>query len=413
MTSPAIRIDGLGKRYSLNARRVAGQTLREAIYGAASAPYRWLRGSGAEARGKDSHWALRDVSLEVAEGTVLGIVGRNGAGKSTLLKILARITYPTVGTAEIAGRVGSLLEVGTGFHQELTGRENVFLNGAILGMTRREIGAKLERIVEFSGVSRFLDTPLKFYSTGMYLRLAFSVAAHMETDILLVDEVLAVGDAEFQKKCLDRMRELAGQGRTVVFVSHNLPAVVHLCEKGAVLDQGRIVHYGPIEEALARYGEMMDPETADDEGEDGRGVLVGQLKLDVVKEPLTPGDPWPLRFRVRVAEPHRHVLLQLGVTTFDGKSLAADMIDSNAWPALRDRGSYLVRVKVPPLWLQPQTYSLRIKVYADRDLEHTARSYSEWLTLHVESASNHDVRGSSPLTPACEWTVERAGGSSR
>jgi lipopolysaccharide transport system ATP-binding protein len=198
-------------------------------------------------------WALRDVSFEVERGEVLGIVGRNGAGKSTLLKILTRITYPTVGAVNMTGRVGSLLEVGTGFHEELTGRENVYLNGSILGMKKREIDSKLEQIVEFSGVAKFLDTPIKFYSSGMRLRLGFAVAAHLETEILLVDEVLAVGDAEFQRRCLKKMENLHDSGRTVVFVSHNTGAVQSLCPRTLWIDQGRIRRDGNTDEVVPAY----------------------------------------------------------------------------------------------------------------------------------------------------------------
>ena len=198
-------------------------------------------------------WALRDVSFEVPEGEVLGIIGRNGAGKSTLLKILTRITTPTSGRAEIRGRVGSLLEVGTGFHPELTGRENVFLNGSVLGMKRQEIQTKFDEIVEFSGVEQFIDTPVKRYSSGMSVRLAFAVAAHLEPEILLVDEVLAVGDAEFQQRCLGRMEDLSNSGRTVVFVSHQMQAVAQLCDRAILLEKGSVVLDGPSGDVVAQY----------------------------------------------------------------------------------------------------------------------------------------------------------------
>ena len=244
----AIAVDGLSKRYRIGELQAAYGTLRESLSHVAK------RLTGQEhRRGYDEIWALQDVSFALEEGKALGVIGRNGAGKSTLLKILTRITTPTAGRAEIQGRVGSLLEVGTGFHPELTGRENVYLNGAILGMKRREIRAKLPEIAEFSGVEKFLDTPVKRYSSGMHVRLAFSVAAHFEPEIMLVDEVLSVGDAEFQARCLGRMEDIGATGRTVVFVSHQLQAVAQLCDRAILLDEGRIVMDGPSSEVVASY----------------------------------------------------------------------------------------------------------------------------------------------------------------
>lgn len=202
---------------------------------------------------KNEFWALKDINFEVKKGDVIGIIGKNGAGKSTLLKLLSQITTPTTGRIEINGRVASLLEVGTGFHPELTGRENIFLNGTILGMTRKEVQAKFDEIVAFSGIEKFIDTPVKRYSSGMYVRLAFSVAAHLEPEILVIDEVLAVGDAEFQKKCLGKMQDVAGQGRTVLFVSHNMAAVKNLCNKGIYISNGKLIYQGSIENTIESY----------------------------------------------------------------------------------------------------------------------------------------------------------------
>jgi lipopolysaccharide transport system ATP-binding protein len=246
--SVAIAVEGLSKRYRIGELQAAYGTLRESLSHVA----RRLTGQEHH-RGYEEIWALRDVSFSLEEGKALGVIGRNGAGKSTLLKILTRITTPTAGRAEIRGRVGSLLEVGTGFHPELTGREKIYLNGAILGMKRREIRAKLPEIAEFSGVEKFLDTPVKRYSSGMHVRLAFSVAAHFEPEILLVDEVLSVGDAEFQARCLGRMEDIGATGRTVVFVSHQLQAVAQLCDRALLLDEGQIVMDGPSSEVVARY----------------------------------------------------------------------------------------------------------------------------------------------------------------
>ncbi|MDQ3810282.1 MAG: polysaccharide ABC transporter ATP-binding protein, partial [Chloroflexota bacterium] len=262
----AIRVQHLSKRYRIGERE-RYRALRDTISDMASAPFRRLRRGPRLAHGSTDNtiWALRDVSLDVAPGEVLGVIGHNGAGKSTLLKILSRITEPTEGRAEVRGRVGSLLEVGTGFHPELTGRENIFLNGAILGMKRAEIVRRFDEMVAFAEVERFVDTPVKRYSSGMYLRLAFAVAAHLEPEILLVDEVLAVGDAAFQRKCLGRMGEVAREGRTVLFVSHNLPSVEKLCRRVVVVDGGRITRQGdPVECISAYLGARMAPRAAID-----------------------------------------------------------------------------------------------------------------------------------------------------
>jgi len=253
----AVRVDHLSKRYRIGHRepyRALRDTLTNAIY----APFRHIGSAARRSRSRSdssdtSIWALNDVGFEIRRGEVVGVIGRNGAGKSTLLKILSRITWPTSGRVEIHGRVGSLLEVGTGFHPELTGRENIYLNGAILGMKRREVARKFDEIVAFAEVEQFIDTPVKRFSSGMYMRLAFAVAAHLEPEILLVDEVLAVGDAAFQKKCLGKMGAVAHQGRTVIFVSHNIGAIKSLCHKGILLEQGVCTRMGPIAELADIY----------------------------------------------------------------------------------------------------------------------------------------------------------------
>lgn len=261
----AIRIENLGKRYRLGATSTMDRNLREVVGDGLRSAVRRVRGrsngGSAEAGAEDGRylWALREVSFEVGHGEVVGIIGPNGAGKSTLLKILSRITDPTEGQVEIYGRVGSLLEVGTGFHPELTGRENIYLNGAILGMRKKDIERSFDEIVAFAEIDRFLDTPVKRYSSGMYVRLAFSVAAHLDPEILIIDEVLAVGDAAFQKKCLGKMRDVAGHGRTVLFVSHNMPAVQALCSRAIVLDQGRLTFEGTSEAACRSYLERIRP----------------------------------------------------------------------------------------------------------------------------------------------------------
>lgn len=254
--TPVIEVKNLGKKYNINHQRGGYIALRDVIAGAFKSPLRYLKSKAKDATGrsKEIFWALKDVNFTVQKGEMIGIIGMNGAGKSTLLKILSQITPPATGEIKIHGRVGSLLEVGTGFHPELTGRENIFLNGAILGMPKKEIVEKFDRIVEFSGVEKFLDTPVKYYSSGMYVRLAFSVAAHMEPDILIVDEVLAVGDAEFQKKCLGKMEQVTKEeGRTVLFVSHNLITVQNLCTRTILLENGQVKAIGKTDEVIEQY----------------------------------------------------------------------------------------------------------------------------------------------------------------
>ncbi len=257
MSNPAIIVDQLGKRYKIGVREsrteLKHRRLSEALTGLITAPWRRFRTLSEQTTAENEFWALNDVSFEVQPGEVVGIIGRNGAGKSTLLKILSRITEPTKGQAIIRGRVGSLLEVGTGFNPELTGGENIYLNGALLGMRKTEIEAKFDEIVAFAGIDKFLDTPVKRYSSGMYVRLAFAVAAHLEPEILIVDEVLAVGDAEFQRKCLGKMSSVAKHGRTVLFVSHQLAAVDNLCKRVAILKNGKLDAVGDPTAMIRRY----------------------------------------------------------------------------------------------------------------------------------------------------------------
>ena len=254
MSDAVITVEGISKRYLLGKRRSKDDGIRHLMEDALRAPLRWLRSRRESSEGgAEEYWALKDVTFEVKRGEVVGIVGRNGAGKSTLLKILSRITEPTSGRISIDGRVASLLEVGTGFHPELTGRENIFLNGAILGMSRVEIRRKFDEIVAFSEVEKFLDTPVKRYSSGMYVRLAFAVAAHLEPEILIVDEVLAVGDAQFQKKCMGKMSEVAKGGRTILFVSHNLGAVSNICTAGLLLQGGKRLFAGTAAHTVEAY----------------------------------------------------------------------------------------------------------------------------------------------------------------
>lgn len=255
MAKPAIKVVGLWKEYVIGTQQKVRSSFYDLLSSSLTAPFRARRKGTVEEQVAESFWALRDVNFELQPGEVVGIIGRNGAGKSTLLKLLSRITAPTRGHVECRGRLASLLEVGTGFHPELSGRENIFLNGAILGMTRAEVARKFDEIVAFAEVDKFVDTPVKRYSSGMYVRLAFAVAAHLEPDILIIDEVLAVGDAAFQKKCLGKMEDVSKrQGRTVVFVSHNMAMISSLCQHGLLLDQGQLVAQGSASEVVLAYG---------------------------------------------------------------------------------------------------------------------------------------------------------------
>jgi lipopolysaccharide transport system ATP-binding protein len=332
MTVPAVRALGLGKQYRLGSDRVVQDMLRERIAGSVRRLSQRLRRGWRSAPRQDEAtiWALDSVSFDVAPGEVVGIIGGNGAGKSTLLKILSRITAPTTGRAEIRGRVASLLEVGTGFHPDLTGRENIFLNGAILGMRRDEIRRKLEAIVEFAEVGQFLDTAVRHYSSGMYVRLAFAVAAHLEPEILIVDEVLAVGDARFQRKCLGKMDAVARGGRTVLFVSHNMAAVQRLCHSALLLDQGRLVCRGEPRAAVARYlaeGGRIRYRAIASTGD--AQVLEAELVSDGGR-PLTRAvitQPMAIRMRVFLPAASSGTRLGIGVLAADGTPVFTSNLD--------------------------------------------------------------------------------------
>ncbi len=294
---PIIKVENVSKQYRIGSREAA-YDLRETIMQTVRAPFRRLNGAGRNGPRHETIWALKEINFEVQPGEILGIIGRNGAGKSTLLKVLSRITEPTTGRIELYGRLGSLLEVGTGFHPELTGRENIYLNGAILGMKRREIEQKFDEIVAFAELEKFLDTPVKFYSSGMYMRLAFAVAAYLEPEILVVDEVLAVGDAEFQKKCLGKMGEISREGRTVLMVSHNLPSIINLCQHALLLNDGKIVAAGRPSEVVQNYlsmtrsggGEVVWPDLEQAPGNDIVRLLAVRILQEGVDGPTADVD---------------------------------------------------------------------------------------------------------------------------
>ncbi len=326
MSTPAISVTGLGKRYYLS-HQLRQDTLRDSI----TRKFRRLFSSaGQTSEGAEEFWALSDVGFDIHAGDVVGIIGRNGAGKSTLLKVLSRITDPTTGRATIRGRIASLLEVGTGFHPELTGRENIFLNGAILGMSRAEITRKFDEIVAFAEVERFLDTQVKYYSSGMYVRLAFAVAAHLEPEILIVDEVLAVGDVAFQKKCMGKMKSVAkDEGRTILFVSHNLPAIRQLCTRGILMERGRVLADDTTGQALALYArglEAQDPSRVPAPAPEAveRAYVTAAWLERADGTPLTfarVGETWRLRLRVKAARLIRDFVVGVGAVTSEGLGL--------------------------------------------------------------------------------------------
>jgi lipopolysaccharide transport system ATP-binding protein len=375
--APIIEARGLGKRYRLGVTGHETETFRELLLRLVRAPWRPGRARRGRALGPEHLWALRDLDFDVAEGEVVGIIGRNGAGKSTLLKVLSRITEPTRGVVTVRGRLASLLEVGTGFHPELTGRENIFLNGAILGMRRAEIRGKLEEIVEFAEVGHFLETPVKRWSSGMYVRLAFAVAAHLEPEILVVDEVLAVGDAAFQKKCLGKMSEVSRGGRTILFVSHNMAAVESLCSRGMVLTAGRKVFDGAVEEAIGHYlaslaelgseapGHVIDLENAPGRDAASRPVFkrVELLTTDdrpvVVGVPV--GAPLKVRFHLEVERALGHFDVIAWFQTLFGQTvLTASTMYAAEAPSLARPGAHPVVLELPRLTLLPGEYTLKL-----------------------------------------------------
>jgi lipopolysaccharide transport system ATP-binding protein len=406
--SLAIRVEGISKRYEIGKAQEKYQTLRDTIARAAASPFRRWRRRRTGSPEERTIWALRDVSFEVRRGEVLGVIGRNGAGKSTLLKILSRITDPSEGRAEIHGRVGSLLEVGTGFHNELTGRENVFLNGAILGMRRAEIQAKFDEIVAFAEIDKFIDTPVKHYSTGMYMRLAFAVAAFLEPEVLLVDEVLAVGDAMFQKKCLGKMEDVARTGRTVLFISHNMAAIRALCTSGLVLHEGRIVEHGAVGRCVETYFRQIGafqlmPESGAESGERfgfGRVLVNGNRASSALHS-----EPIELETTLRLQTDANGFSLIVSLDdVFDRTILhfREESSDLGLGPVTAG-DEFKVQITVPPLWLNPGLYAAEFKVllWGGRD---NARQVSDKIPIDVTGTYS---RGQALLHPPARWSVVR------
>lgn len=374
MSQTVISVENLSKQYRLG--QIGGRTLTEDLNRwwarTRRKPNPYLKIGQEDASGREGEyiWALRDVSFEVQQGEVLGIIGRNGAGKSTLLKILSRITAPTSGVVKVKGRIASLLEVGTGFHPELTGRENIYLNGAILGMKTHEIDRKFDEIVDFSGVEKFIDTPVKRYSSGMYVRLAFAVAAHLDPEILVVDEVLAVGDAEFQRKCLGKMGEVAKEGRTVLFVSHNMGSIARLCGRSFWLDVGKVVLDGPSPEVVRHYQSHYVATNAQwyRRGSAKQATNFAFLTIDVRNTKGKPsvlfeGDE-PILIEIRYVVYHPLSSCQIGTRLYNSDGIVVftttDADNSDVTSSPKETGQYQTCFTIPGNYLAPGTYSLLV-----------------------------------------------------
>lgn len=404
INNTAIRGVGLGKLYQLGQKRMRYRTLRDTLAAFGASSLERLKTSAADAPPEDpgSFWALKDVSFEIARGDVVGIIGRNGAGKSTLLKILSRITEPTAGYADIYGRVGALLEVGTGFHPELSGRENILLNGSILGMRRHEILRQFDEIVAFAEVEKFIDMAVKHYSSGMYLRLAFSVAAHLRPEVLLVDEVLAVGDAAFQRKCLGKMEEVAHQGRTVLFVSHNMSAVQELCHRAILLDRGQIAFEGKPGAAVAEYFRRVETEPVIAAHASAQ-LSLGNIEVSSSLESgVAASEPFKISLPL-VAKELRNPIFFFILEDFTGRMLLHRRISAREIGAEVVDGPSRLEVEVPALWLSPGVYSAYFKFMLPDANIGSGRLFTERYMLEVRGEI--DNTGRALLNPSVRWDL--------
>ncbi|MCA9245921.1 MAG: ABC transporter ATP-binding protein [Planctomycetales bacterium] len=435
--SAAILVENVSKRYRISENEGEGEAsyrrLSEELMQIIAAPLRRVK-KGLRPAGSEDFWALRDINFEVQRGEAVGVVGRNGAGKSTLLKIISRITRPTTGRLRFRGRIGSLLEVGTGFHPELSGRENVFLNGSILGMSRREIQSKFDEIVAFSNVEQFIDTPVKRYSSGMRVRLGFSVAAHLDPEILIVDEVLAVGDTGFRRKCLQKMRDEAMQGRTVLFVSHNMMAIQSLCDRCLMLERGQVMFLGDTDDAIEKYraqfavivdeaGEEHAVPLADRQDRRGNGSMrftdVRIFPSDARDEQATllplQSATVEMRFRTQDAQPLRNVNMSFTCTDEHGTRIFS-CVSKHQGTSIEELGpEAIVRCHIPALPLAPGNYQLDLKCAAhneqadsvERAVEFTVADHDVFGTGHISKATKHG-----PIVLPHSWNVEDPQGTS-
>lgn len=425
MSDIAIEVEQLGKRYRIGVQEEKYDTLGAQVLAWLRSPitnYQRLRslsrfsGNG---QAEDVIWALKDVSFTVKEGEVLGVIGRNGAGKSTLLKVLSRITPPTTGLVRLSGRVASLLEVGTGFHPELTGRENIYLNGSILGMTKAEIDRKFDEIVAFSGVEKFIDTPVKRYSSGMRVRLAFSVAAHLEPEILLIDEVLAVGDAEFQRKCLGKMQDVAGAGRTVLFVSHNMPAITRLCQRALLFENGRLVMEGPSDVVVASYlsdATQMKPNRSWTLAEAPGTEELRLISVSLLNETkhsvsvVSVEEELYLRIGYRVNQPG--LTFRCAARFYTQGVCAFATVEPNE--TVRERaGDYYSVVKIPPHLLSEGEYLVGISIFTSKGRKLHYVLEDEVIVFQVtDPITGRSARGdytepfAGVMRPKLEWKIE-------
>lgn len=426
MSRPVIHVENLGKLYQIGERE-SYSALRDVLAKTISAPFRFFSNGkkSPEKQAKKWLWALKDVSFDVQEGEVVGLIGRNGAGKSTLLKVLARITKPTTGFARIHGKIGSLLEVGTGFHAELTGHENIYLSGAILGMRKKEIDRKFDEIVAFSELEQFMDTPVKYYSSGMYIRLAFGVAAHLEPEILLVDEVLAVGDAAFQRKCLGKMGDVAKRGRTVLFVSHDMRAISDLCRRCLWIEDGKIAADGAADRVVHRYldstakeAKNFDGVITEDMHENGGHIYLRRVSmLDDENRPtgaILFRDPLRFRLEFDICKPVEGLGWAIYVEKLDGmlvSTLSDSEVKQGTWDLNPGRYSILVEADLP---LSPGSYTLNI--LAKRVPWRGSDSYvvKRAFVFHIDEVGKNGegiIFSGGTVRPASKWILEKASAS--